>query len=249
MENIQHELLFFEIALNENYFKTLSFYYHMEIPMDYSIWMDIQEKKDNFKKEIISNCTPKNDIIYLERLQEKVLSIKCELSKDEYAEKLEESKIWDSENECYDYYKQADLIGLYDYVKNIKDELLDFLNSMKKTKLMFVDLFDPNTENYNVIMNLLIDEGYCQKETHRWVKTVKNQKYDIASLFIHLENLKYFTHKPSIDQKIEISKNTFGVDINENTFKSASRKKPPKPLTDFKFKPLENKSKPNQSVF
>lgn len=237
MENIKHELEFFEIAIEENFYKTLSFHYHMEIPMDYSIWSDLNEKANNFKDEIISNCTPNVDTNYLNRIKEKIISIKCDLSPDEKSKKIEESKVWDSENECYDFYKQQDLIELYDYVKGIKVDLLDFVENIGKPKIELINLFH-NSYDYDFVMDLLITKGYCQKETHKWIKNGKSSKHEIASLFIDLDGKNYFTYTPSNEQRKDISINTLGVHIGIDTFKNASRKNPPKALWTFEFIPI-----------
>ncbi len=110
------------------------------------------------------------------------------------------------------------------------------------TDKALVDYFaDPN--QYQYIMDILVREGKCHKDTHIWIDSGSGTKKHLAELFTILHVKGYFINnirmKPA--EKQEVALNTFGVGLSFDTAKRSS--KPSE--AEFDYIPLSSKiSKP-----
>lgn len=106
------------------------------------------------------------------------------------------------------------------------------------TDKTLVDYFaDPN--QYQYIMEILVKEGKCHKDTHIWIDSGSGTKKHLAELFTILHVKGYFINnirmKPA--EKQEVALNTFGVGLSFDTAKRSS--KPSE--AEFDYIPLSSK--------
>ncbi|MGP8216482.1 MAG: hypothetical protein ACLQQ4_13015 [Bacteroidia bacterium] len=90
-------------------------------------------------------------------------------------------------------------------------------------KFLLSDIFSDEAK-YKYIMNLLVDKGYCQKETFIWKDGKKGNKGLLAAIIKQLHPQGYYkdNKKPSNEQIQEIAKNTFGCEISISTIEKSN---------------------------
>ena len=84
------------------------------------------------------------------------------------------------------------------------------------------DIFD-SISKYQYIMNLLVENQYCQPNTFIWKDSAKGNKGLLAAILKFLHTQKYYkdNKRPTPKQIKEIAQNTFGWKIMIDTIKKA----------------------------
>lgn len=79
-------------------------------------------------------------------------------------------------------------------------------------------------KNYQYIVNLLVEKGYCHSQTNFWIDDKKGNKELMVAIIKQLHVLRYYADdkKPTTTQIQSIAKNTFGVDVSIDTIKRVS---------------------------
>jgi hypothetical protein len=132
--------------------------------------------------------------------------------------------IFSTNNIIVDQYARH--VFLKKYLKSIRTK-----PGAKVVKQLIDHFLSPS--HFKVVMDLLIKEGKCQSGTFVWLDRAAGYKTHIAYLFRILHSKGYFPkdHSLSIEEKVELALNFFGVKIGKQTFKNASS--PPGNLYDF----------------
>lgn len=86
-------------------------------------------------------------------------------------------------------------------------------------------LFDFITDisKYDYVMNLLVKKGHCQAITFVWKDEANGNKSLLAAILKHLHKQGYYKNnkRPTNEQMVDISNNTFGWKISIDTIKRA----------------------------
>jgi len=112
--------------------------------------------------------------------------------------------------------------------------LTSFISELKRQKNSKEEYFTTlpqsfkNEYEYKKVMDLLVNEKYCNEETFIWIDEKKGWKKLLASLIIHLHSKGYCKRRLSNPEVISIAKNTFQIDMGEDTVKHAKG-------SDYKF--------------
>ncbi len=88
--------------------------------------------------------------------------------------------------------------------------------------LMLCNLFE-SISKYKFIMNLLVEQNYCEANTFIWKYGGKGNKGLLVDFIKDLHVKKYYrdNKRPTIKQIKEIAQNTFGLNISTDTIKRA----------------------------
>jgi hypothetical protein len=88
--------------------------------------------------------------------------------------------------------------------------------------LKLSDIFE-SISKYQIIINLLVENQYCQPNTFNWKDSAKGNKGLLAAIIKFLHTQKYYkgNKRPTTEQIKEIAQNTFGWEISIDTIKKA----------------------------
>ncbi len=90
---------------------------------------------------------------------------------------------------------------------------------------------------YMKVMDLLVNEKYCDEETHIWIDEKTNTKKILATLIKQLHSKNYYKTNLKNNEVKSIAKNTFRIDMGIDTVKQT---KPSDHKFTFRFIPPSN---------
>lgn len=118
---------------------------------------------------------------------------------------------------------KSDKIEIFEkfYFEKCEQNGRPILNETPKPNLELIAFFD-QISNYNHIMELLVNQGYCQAGSYIWKDAKKGYKGFLIAIIKYLHSQGYYKDKkPSHKQIMSIALNTFRVSVGTDRIKQA----------------------------